>query len=194
MSWQLAVAGGVVVGGGLTVVFGGLFPSQRPDPVAVLERLDPAKRALTAQRDTSSSSYKHPLQRIFTKRFLDSVASTTLVRPPHADLALLGVSVEGYVAMRLAAGLIGLVAPPLLAAMAFALGLSLPQGCFCSSAPTRMSAAGLQPRGESSGPSFSDTWSWWLWNGPRMSARFRLWRKPARSDNPGSCSASTTPC
>lgn len=126
MSWQLAVAGGVVVGGGLTVVFRGLFPSQRPDPVAVLERLDPAKRALTAQRATSTSDYKHPLQRIFTQRFLDAVASTTLVRPPHADLALLGVSVEGYVAMRLAAGLIGLVAPPLLAAMAFALGLSLP--------------------------------------------------------------------
>lgn len=126
MSWQWAIAGGAVAGGGLTVVFGGLFPSQRPDPVAVLDRLDPAKRAATVQRAVTSISTRHPLQRLFSQRFLDSIASTTLVRPPHADLALLGVSVEGYVAVRLASGLIGLVAPPLLAALALVLGISVP--------------------------------------------------------------------
>ena len=126
MSWQLAIVGGAAVGGGLTAVFGGLFPSHRPDPVAVLDRLDPAKRAAALQRGVSTGAAKHPLQRLFTQRFLESVASMTLVRPPMADLALLGVSVEGYVTMRLVSGMLGLVAPPLLAALALVLGISVP--------------------------------------------------------------------
>jgi hypothetical protein len=126
MTWQLAVVGGAAVGGGLTVIARGLWPSQRPDPVAVLDRLDPAKRAAPVRHSTAPGPAGHPLQRLFGTKLLDTAASSAMIRLPRADLALLGVSVEGYVAMRLASGMAGLIIPILLTGVAAVFGLTLP--------------------------------------------------------------------
>ena len=126
IGWQVAVLGGASTGGGLIIAARGLWPSRRPDPVAVLDRLDPAKRVVAPTRTADSARAGHPLQRLFGQKFLDAAASSTLVRPPHADLALLGISVEGYVAMRLASGMLGLLIPPLLTGLAITLGVTIP--------------------------------------------------------------------
>ena len=124
--WQIAVLGGGSAGGGLVIAARGLWPSRNADPVAVLDRLDPAKRAPAAARTTGPARVGHPLQRLFGQKFLDAAAASTLVRPPHADLALLGISVEGYVATRLASGLLGLLIPPLLTGLAVTFGIAIP--------------------------------------------------------------------
>lgn len=126
IGWQIGVLGGAAAGGGLILAARGLWPSRRPDPVAVLDRLDPAKRAQPAPRSSGPARVNHPLQRLFGQKFLDAAASSALVRPPHADLALLGISVEGYVAMRLASGLLGLLIPPLLTGLAVTFGIAVP--------------------------------------------------------------------
>jgi hypothetical protein len=120
------VAAGTISGLGVAIAVAGAFPSRRVDPIDVLERLDPERAQVRRRAQPTAPRATAGLEKMFGSQLLNTVASSALVKLPASDLALLGVPTETYIAQRLASGLLGLLIPPLLTAVAAVAGLAIP--------------------------------------------------------------------
>jgi hypothetical protein len=108
----LAAAGVLVVG---TAVLGG----RRVDTVTAVRRLSqPAAPPALSGGSLLTQLARSPL--------VSRLAHGTLLSIPRADLALLGVSAEGYIVYRLATAALGLLLGPLLTALILAAHVAVP--------------------------------------------------------------------
>lgn len=119
---QLAIAAGLLVGLGLTIVIWRLAPAQ-PHLSDALERLAPRQTtAATAVASQSNGSAQDRLGLLLQRR----VPAIALLRIPTKELALLRIPVHRFIGDKALFALVGLLIPPAITVLATLVGTSIP--------------------------------------------------------------------
>ncbi|WP_316309523.1 TadC protein [Clavibacter michiganensis] len=113
--WQIILAVGLVVGLGLALLVAELAPRE-PKLAAALDRLGSAEVSTTAEASSLEGRLGGWGQR--------HLADLPLFTVPTRDLLLLGRSTQTYFANKITLGVLGLVAPSVVALLFWALGFS----------------------------------------------------------------------
>lgn len=119
---QLAIACGLLVGAGLTVIVWRLVPAQ-PHLTDALDRLAPQRLNPTDSVTAESNGSVQDRVGLFLQR---RVPAISLLKPPTTELALLRIPVHRYYGEKAIFALIGLLIPPALTAALTLLGIGIP--------------------------------------------------------------------
>ncbi len=124
MNLAVAILAGLLTAVGITIVIGQVLPTPPPDLRSALERLNaPLLDAASAGR-----LHKQPARYgLVPGGWVSALRSSDLINVPRTDLAILGRSVDEFVAAKVSAGLVGLVLLPVIdLALLLAAGAGLP--------------------------------------------------------------------